>query len=230
MVERGDSRRIPDLRLFEGALREELFGRLVRAVRTLGDEQLRRNYTTTFWLPLEQDPTNVAEEAVLELLELVDPAPHCIGVEWWLGRLARGEKLRFHFDRDMTIRKKTGQYVHPLHGSVLYLNAFPSSPTVILDQVPSPDGKSRIPEKSQSRVAFEAVPNHYVVFPGNRRHGVIPASSRSKRAKPADVAEEESEASERRLTLLVNYWERRPLPPICFDYDGTIYADLRSAR
>jgi hypothetical protein len=29
-----------------------------------------------------------------------------------------------------------------------------------------------------------------------------------------------------RLTLLVNYWDRRPMPPICFDYDGAIYGDL----
>ena len=33
-----------------------------------------------------------------------------------------------------------------------------------------------------------------------------------------------------RLTLLVNYWDRRPLPPVCRDYDGTIYAALCNAK
>ena len=214
----------PKIRLFEEALSGSLFERLVRAVRSIGDERLKRNYTTTFWFPRGADPTNVAEEAVVELLKLVDPAPECTGIEWWLGRLGHGEKLRFHFDRDMTLRKQTGQYVHPLEGSVFYLNSFPSSPTVVLDQIPSPDGKSRIPAKPEFRKAVDAVSNRYVVFPGNLRHGVIPESNK---AKQGDDAENERRSSQIRLTLLVNYWERRPLPPICFDYDGTIYGRLR---
>jgi hypothetical protein len=217
MSDVAELRRVPDIGVFEEVLPGSLFERLVRAVRTIGGERLKRNYTTTFWFPKGADPANVAEEAVVELLKLVDPPPTCTGMEWWLGRLAYGEKLRFHFDRDMTIRKKTGQYVHPQLASVLYLNSFPSSPTVILDQVPALDGKTRVPEKPQFRKAIEAVANRYFVFPGNHRHGVIP-----------EKQEGERKTSETRLTLLVNYWDRRPLPPVCFDYDGTIYGDLKS--
>lgn len=224
VMERVESRRVPEFRLFEEALAGELFDRLVCAVRATGDERIGRSYATNFWFPLDAKPTNVAEEAIVVLRRLVEPPPECIGIEWWLGRLGQGQRLRYHFDRDMTVRKQTGQLVHPLNASVLYLNTCPSSPTVILDQVPSPDGKSRIPEKSQFRNKFEAVPNHYVVFPGNRRHGVIPRSRSSKTSIDQDRA---SETSELRLTLLVNYWDRRPLPPICLDYDGSIYGCLR---
>src|SRR5262249_6360541 len=130
-------------------------------------------------------------------------------------------KLRLHFDRDMTLRKRSGRFLHPLLASVLYINHFPTSPTVILEQVPSPDGRTRIPEKARRKQVIEAVPNRYTGFPGNLRHGVIP-----KKTAERGLADDEP-AKELRLSLLVNYWDHRPLPPLCRDYDGTIYPDLR---
>jgi len=205
--------------VFENALPSSLFDRVASAVRATGGERLKRNYTTTFWFAMGAAPRNVAEDAIVDLLRLANPGPDCVGVEWWLGRLPQGKKLRFHFDRDMTLRKETGQFVHPILASILYLNLFPSSPTVILDQVPGPDGESRIPEKPGVRAAVDAVPNRYLVFPGNLRHGVRP------RAAAAD--DPGHATSELRLTLLVNYWDRRPLPPMCRDYDGSIYPSLQ---
>lgn len=221
----GNESGIPGVTVFEEALRGSLFERLARAVRSTGRRRLKRNYTTTFWLPLDAAPSNVAEEAALELMPLADPGSDCIGIEWWLGRLRPGQKLRFHFDRDMTLRKQTGQFVHPIRASALYLNDYPASPTVILDQVPSPDGQSRIPPRPRKRLKIEAVANRYTVFPGNLRHGVIPAEAND---AGADAEEDESEPPELRLSLLVNYWSRRPLPPLCFDYDGTIYPSLKT--
>ncbi|GMW05292.1 MAG: hypothetical protein QY320_03450 [Gammaproteobacteria bacterium] len=212
-------KQVPDTRVFEGALPDKLFDRLVAAVHAIGDERLKNNYTTTFWFPRGTQPRNVAEEAVVELARYADPPPTCSGMEWWLGRLAFGEKLRYHFDRDMTIRKKVGQYVTPIYGSVMYLNSYPSSPTVILNQVPSADGRSKIPAKAEVREVVTAVANRYLVFRGNIRHGVIP-----------DTKAGHPPTQELRLTLLVNYWDRRPLPPICFDYDGKIYGDLADPR
>lgn len=206
---------VPDTRVFENALPRELFDRLVAAVLAIGDERLKHNYTTTFWFPRGTEPRNVAEEAVTHLAKYADPPPNCVGMEWWLGRLAFGERLRYHFDRDMTIRSKLGQYVTPIYGSVMYLNSFPSSPTVVLNQVPSPDGRSKVPAKAEIRGVVHAVANRYMVFRGNIRHGVIPDKQGAH--PPTD---------ELRLTLLVNYWDRRPMPPLCFDYDGSIYGDL----
>jgi hypothetical protein len=220
-----EQHKAPEITLFEEALPSSLFERLARAVRSIGDERLKRNYKTTFWFPLGASPVNVAEEAIVELLRLVNPSSECIGIEWWLGRLAYGKKLNFHFDRDMTLSKKTGQCLQPMHASILYLNSFPSSPTVVLDQIPGPDGTSKIPDKPKFKQSVEAVSNRYMIFPGNLRHGVIPDIDGSKR----DNADEKKPVpSEMRLSLLVNYWDRRPLPPICFDYDGTIYTQLKN--
>jgi len=207
---------VPDCRLFEEVVPGSLFERLVRAVRAVGDERLKKNYTTTFWYSIGAEPTNVAEETIVELCRVLNPPASCSGAEWWLGRLGHGERLRYHFDRDMTVQKQTGLFVHPIYASVLYLNSFPSSPTVILNQVPTSDGKSRVPPKPTSRKSVDAVSNRYIVFPGNLRHGVIP-----------DKAEPKAPAEEKRLTLLVNYWVNRPQPPICYDYDGKIYGHLQ---
>jgi len=158
------------------------------------------------------------------LWDLVRPVPECVGTEWWLGRLKFGESLPFHTDRDRSLRKQTGQIVHPLWSSILYLNRFPSSPTVVLDQVLSSDGKSWIPPEAKSGRSLDAVPNHYAVFRGDLRHGVV----FNEAAQEADGRSGQTDESpELRLTLLVNYWGRRPAPPNCRDYDGTIYPSIQ---
>ena len=217
------------INLFEEALPAALFRRLGRAVRAVGTERMEDmgTYNTTFWFPVGVKPTNVVEESVSLLFTMVQPGPECIGMEWWLGRLKRGESLPFHTDRDRSLRKETGQIVHPLWSSILYLNRFPSSPTIVLDQVLSPDGNSWIPPKAESGRTLDAVPNHYVLFQGDLRHGVVAQST----GQPGDRrAEEVKNTDELRLTLLVNYWDRRPSPPNCRDYDGTIYRAIREER
>jgi hypothetical protein len=210
------------INLFEDALPTELFQRLQQAVRAVGMERMENmgSYSTTFWLPLGAVPTNVVEEAVSHLRTLVEAGPECIGMEWWLGRLKYGESLPFHTDRDRSLRKETGQIVHPLWSSILYLNRFPSSPTIVLDQVLGPDGKSWIPPKAERGVTLDAIPNHYAVFRGDLRHGVVSNGNRPGAEEPTNEAKESEEL---RLTLLVNYWNRRPAPPNCRDYDGSIY-------
>lgn len=210
------------INLFENALPAPLFRRLARSVRAVGTERMEDmgSYNTTFWFPAGARPANVVEESVSFLFALVDPEPECIGIEWWLGRLKRGESLPFHTDRDRSLRKETGQIVHPRWSSILYLNRFPSSPTIVLDQVLSPDGKSWMPPKPECGRTLDATPNHYVVFRGDLRHGVAaqgieqPENGRTAGLKKRD---------ELRLTLLANFWDRRPAPPNCRDYDGSIY-------
>jgi hypothetical protein len=211
------------IHLFEDALPKPFFRRLVAAVQAVGMERMEDmgSYSTTFWFARGAKPTNIVEECVSKLLALVRPGPECIGMEWWLGRLKYGESLAFHTDRDRSLRHQTGQIVHPLWSSILYLNRFPSSPTIVLDQVLGPDGKSWVPPVAGSGTSLEAVPNHYAVFRGDLRHGVVANGADSKKhslraEKLADL----------RLTLLVNYWDRRPAAPNCRDYDGTIYSSF----
>jgi len=206
-----------EMQFLENALHPPLFDRLHQAVRALGRDGVKEKatYATTFWFAREAPVTNVAEEAIVALIEKIDLPDACIGMEWWLGRLRHGKKLNYHFDRDLALARKTGESVFPLMGSILYLNAFPTSPTVILDQVPGPDGKSKIPEEPRLSVSVEAIANHYVTYPGNLRHGVIPTGEKQQPDMP-----------DLRLTLLINYWHRRPSAPICTDYDGSLYPSL----
>jgi hypothetical protein len=215
------------INLFEDALPVSFFRRLVRAVEAVGTERLdgMGTYDTTFWFPLGAQPTNIVEECLPKLFALVRPGPTCIGVEWWLGRLRRGQSLRFHSDRDRSLRKQTGQIVHPLWSSILYLNRFADSPTVIYDQVLSADGNSWVPPEPEFGRELDAIPNHYVTFVGNLRHGVVP--KQPAQDSPA-VSPRSSDSPQLRLTLLVNYWDRRPMPPNCRDYDGSIYPALHS--
>ena len=214
------------INLIKDALPNPLFRRLVHAVQAVGTERMENmgSYSTTFWFPIGAKPKNIVEECVTELYDLVRPGPQCTGMEWWLGRLKYGEALPFHTDRDRSLRHKTGQIVHPLWSSILYLNRFPSSPTVVLDQVLSPDGKSWIPPEANSGRSLDAVPNHYAAFRGDLRHGVVANRTGQKKASRSGDAQKTPEL---RLTLLVNYWDRRPAPPNCQDYDGTVYRSIQ---
>src|SRR3977135_1392897 len=215
------------LNLFEEALPRALFGRLVRAVQAVGTERIEDmgSYSTTFWFPIGAKPTNIVEECLGLLWDLVRPVPECVGIEWWLGRLKFGESLPFHTDRDRSLQKQTGQIIHPLWSSILYLNRFPSTPTIVLDQVLGPGGKSGAPPQAKSGKSLDAVPNEYAVFRGDLRHGVI-----AKEAPPPSRSRKTNVSPELRLTLLVNYWDRRPMPPNCRDYDGTVYQALQNGH
>jgi hypothetical protein len=217
------------INLFKDALPTSLFRRLARAVQAVGTERMENmgSYNTTFWFPIGATPTNIVEESISKLYDLVRPGPKCIGMEWWLGRLKFGEALPFHTDRDRSLRHQTGQIVHPLWSSILYLNRFPSSPTIVLDQVLSSDGKSWIPPVAEAGRSLDAVPNHYVAFRGDLRHGVVANSTTKKQfGRPR----KKDDQPELRLTLLVNYWDRRPSAPNCQDYDGTIYPAIQNEK
>jgi hypothetical protein len=213
------------INLFTDALPAPLFRRLVSAVRKVGTERLAESYQTNFWFATGAEPKNIVEEVITRLFPLVRPGPKCIGVEWWLGRLPYGKSLGMHFDRDLALEKQTGEVAFPLWASILYLNHFPSSPTVVLDQVLDDDKESLAPAKAKYGRSLEPVPNHYVVYRGNLYHGVV-ANGNGKQVPPSRSTKTKK-PPEMRLTLLINYWARRPLPPVCRDYDGTVYKALQ---
>ena len=70
------------INLFEDALPRPLFQRLARAVRAVGTEGMEGmgSYNTTFWFPLGAAPSNVVEECIVKLRDLVRPGPECIGM------------------------------------------------------------------------------------------------------------------------------------------------------
>ena len=194
---------MPEIVVHEKALPVEVFRRLVNAVRQVGDEALRASYSTNFWFDFNAKARSIADDVILRLLPLARPNELCVGAEWWLGRLKYGESLGIHADRDLSLDAQTGEVRHPLRSSILYLNRYRSSPTVILHDAAG--GKAIAPE-----------PNRFVVYPGDLQHGVL-----AKRSPP--------EQRSLRLTFLVNFWDRRPLAPACRDYDGTVYRPLQDA-
>ena len=166
-----------DIRVFEAALPGVIFDRIVSAVRDIGDENLENGYSTTFWFPRVAEPANIVEETIAALIKLAVPPTTCIGTEWWLGRLGYDKNLDFHFDQDLTRSREFGEHEYPLYASILYLNSFPSSPTVILGQIPGSDPNQisgSDPKNPAYRESVEAVANRYAVFRGNLLHGVVP--------------------------------------------------------
>ena len=194
---------MPQIVIHEKALPVDVFRRLAKAVRQVGEEALGASYSTNFWFDFKAKARSIAEDAILRLLPLARPGAVCVGAEWWLGRLKYGESLAIHADRDLSLHAQTGEVRHPLRASILYLNRFRSSPTVIL--LEAAGGKAIVPE-----------PNRYVVYAGDLPHGVL-----ARRTFP--------ERRDLRLSFLVNFWDRRPSAPICRDYDGTVYRALHNA-
>ena len=73
-----------EIRLFQQALPRDLQERLSAAIIAVGDEKPggHSSYSTTFWFPNEQTPSNVVEEAIVAFRDMVQPPENCIGAEW----------------------------------------------------------------------------------------------------------------------------------------------------
>ena len=197
------------MRVIDAALPDALVRRARAAVSRLGRERLRSSYFTTFWLPRGVSPAHVVEEAALALWKLARPRG-CAGAEWWIGRSHTTRiPLEFHFDQDVKGRQRR----HPRLSSVFFFNPVRGGQLAVTDQIPGGGAATRL----------ETIPprrNRYAVFPGNLLHGVLDARGRSPgRRLPGP-------AGRLRVTLVVNYWERRPTDVPTWDESG-IYRSLR---
>ncbi|MGZ6143457.1 MAG: hypothetical protein ACXWLM_08965 [Myxococcales bacterium] len=170
------------VRVIEGALPDELVRRARRAIARLGSERMRESYFTTFWLPRDAAPANVIEEAVLALAKKARVRAHS-GMEWWIGRAyADRMPIEFHFDHDV----KGGKLRQPIVSSVFFFNSVRGGQLAITDQTPRKAEADRLETVKPRR-------NRYALFAGKLFHGVL--------AGPGERL---------RVTLVVNYWRRRP--------------------
>jgi len=181
------------LRTIEAALDEPLLRRARAAIARLGQERLRESYFTTFWLPRDAAPGNAVEEAVLALWALARPRG-CAGAEWWIGRAFTTRiPIGFHFDEDV----KGPRLRHPRLSSVFFFNAVRGGQLAVTDQVPGTGAPGRLETVAPRR-------NRYATFRGDRLHGVLDARGRvpgrALKGPPGRM----------RITLVVNYWQRRP--------------------
>jgi hypothetical protein len=92
---------------------------------------------------------------------------------------------------------------YPEVSTVTYLTRT-GAPTLILNQT-TPDGNREVPEIPVEGRLVYPVPNKHLAFRGNLQHGV--AGSMSVTAG----------ASNKRRTLLVNWWTDKPMEPNCVD-------------
>lgn len=188
-------------RVIEGALPPALFRRARSAVARLGTQRLRESYFTTFWLPRDAPAVNPVEEAVAVLWRIADPGPRCSGAEWWIGRsYTTAVPIGFHFDQDVKARRGLR---HPIFSSVLFFNRVRGGQLAITDQRAGPRGEPR-PRVPGALQAVAPAPNRYVVFDGRLFHGVLDAKGSTPGRKLAGPR------GRLRLTLVVNFWTRRP--------------------
>jgi hypothetical protein len=189
------------VRIRDGALPERSVRRARRAISRLGSERLRESYFTTFWLERGAAPANPVEEAVLALWTIAAPGPRCAGAEWWIGRSYTTDvPVGFHFDQDVRARRGLR---HPLLSSVFFFNRVRGGQLAVTDQRAGPGGEPR-PARARELHVIAPRRNRYAVFDGALFHGILDAKG------GAPARKLPGPRGRLRVTLVVNFWDRRP--------------------
>jgi len=202
----------------------------------------------------ERQPRNLIEEVILN--HLLPRAQQCLdnmiesedetvesngstnicGFEWWAHTRPIQANLghNLHFDTDESLLDQEGKITHPVLSSVLYLtggndqSSSPAGATIILDETPH--------STTIGNNCWQGIPedNTFLIFPGNRLHGVLPCSGirnqhqektldkgkpfqikelmnnwkNQKTLEKSDAPELCSEGPPHRLTFMVGFWTR----------------------
>lgn len=148
------------------------------------------------WFPLDRPVRSVMEQVILALRPLAAPGRKCRGAEWWIRIGGADEAKQWHFDLDERLATESGKASHPVWASVFYLGGVGGA-TLVTDQVAANEriDQGLSPQQARSAAAVAPRPNRFFVFPGALYHCVL--------AGPSNPAE-------RRMTLLINWWDREP--------------------
>jgi len=189
------------VRVRDGALDDALVRRARLAIARLGTGRMRESYFTTFWLAPGELPENPVEEAVLALWRLAGPGLRCAGAEWWIGRsYTTNVPVGFHFDQD--VRSRRGLR-HPQLSSVFFFNRVRGGQLAVTDQRAGRGGQPRPAVAGELQVVAPRR-NRYALFDGGLFHGVLDARGRAPGRKLP------GSRGRLRITLVVNFWDRRP--------------------
>jgi len=209
--------------LLDAALPDLLFARLLRAVRQVGQENIRATYQTTFWFPLREQAGSVVEEAALALYRRLPRAARARvrGVEWWLSRMWTTDvQVDFHRDHDIRRARRGGGEVHPPVSSVLFLNRVRGGLLAVTEEPPDPRRPSRAPERLDRMDLVRPAPNRFAWFDGALTHGVLDDRNRVPEGK-------RRRRGELRRAVILNWWPSRPWGVPAFG-DRRVYRALRS--
>jgi hypothetical protein len=191
----------------------------------------RGYYSYFFNIEKDQPPANLVEEIILHHLlpraqhVLTNVGNDCtiVGAEWWAHTRPIQANLghQLHFDTDEALLAQEEKITHPILSSVLYLTGNPNpsanlvGATIVLDQTPD---STRVAEIAWKSVAVD---NHFMVFPGDRLHGVLPCPGEEKGNNDTvttetetftwneRVTKDEDKPVNHRLTFMVGFWTRR---------------------
>ena len=174
---------------------------------------------STFWLGCEDmaEPRCALEQLAAGIFKkhvghLADDAfdKTTSGMEWWVQTLTQNseKKIQMHWDKDETLREKSGVFVHPVVSTVTYLTASSdarmNAPTLIFDHLTVPliarygqsvpNALNTDPQCTKIHVSWPR-PGKHVSFDGRLLHGVFP-----------ELGVSGYDDKNTRVTFLVNVW------------------------
>jgi hypothetical protein len=176
-------------------------------------------YETTFWFDFGR-PSSIVDEVIVALRSRLPRQP-TTGVEWWLSRM-RTTRVRvdFHQDRDERLALRGGRLRHPLFSSVLFLNRVRGGALAVTAQRPDRRNPCYVPLPLEADLVAPRA-NRLVWFDGRLTHGVLDADNHV----PLGRA---SGRGELRLSVVMNWWSRRPTAVPNFN-DVGVYTALRAS-
>ena len=195
----------------EGVLPQEHYHRLCKLfapnARYWDESDYNNRGYYSYYFDIKTKTRNVVEDAIINHLlpvaertlqqEHESPSPKIVGAEWWVHTRPHSANLGhpLHFDTDEWLLNSKHEVSHPIVSSVLYLTGggTGAGSTIVFDQ--APDAK----ENATQVWLSEPKNNHFMNFPGNLLHGVLPCVGGSS---------SDSESDKNRLTLMVGFWTR----------------------
>mmetsp|Transcript_26104 Transcript_26104/g.49345 ORF Transcript_26104/g.49345 Transcript_26104/m.49345 type:complete len:405 (-) Transcript_26104:72-1286(-) len=130
------------------------------------------------------------------------------GAEWWIQARSGKEGIGFHYDKDEAYASNYMTMSFPIISTITYLTDA-GAPTLILNQT-SLDGSQEFPEVPHEGFLSYPKANRHVLFRGDLNHGV---------SKTLSLDEDQPNS---RVTLLVNWWTRKPMEPNCMEFTDEI--------
>jgi hypothetical protein len=223
-------------RVYDNALPADVFShvhdealRVFEHIRS--QNTLRYGKRLTFWMDMESKPRTNIEVAIQKLSRYISGGNIAknyhkrnppIGAEWWVQVIdGNGGEISFHYDKDEGLASQHLKMRHPLLSTVTYLTGH-GSPTVVFNQT-SPDGNVNDPALPTHGIMSYPVANRHLVFRGDLNHGVVGSLDESIQTGSNDECASDTEGninqvckaprSEKRVTLLINWWDTIPRMP-----------------
>ena len=203
--------------VFDGILPPRFLGEVLESLERVSKSSGLQNLyqagscSKSFWYPLDRRPTNVYERLVRHLHKAAGIPKSCIGGEWWFNIRPANTAMQGHFDKDESVLKVKGEFVHPVRSSVYYLTDR-GVPTMIYN-VPSWELLGYLKDEKRPFETCSIPPkkNRYAIFDGSLFHGAAYVEN--------SFTKLELDPNQPRIVLAVNWWKKKPAEPYCVDYD-----------